>query len=41
VLKVDDLFELEKHLQSDYLHRLLTKAWTLCKLSYPLPMLCL
>jgi hypothetical protein len=41
VLKVDDLFELEKHLQSDYLHRLLAKSWTLCKLSYPLPMLCL
>jgi ATP-binding cassette subfamily C (CFTR/MRP) protein 1 len=31
VLKVDDLFMLDKHLQSDHLHRLLTKSWTQCK----------
>jgi ATP-binding cassette subfamily C (CFTR/MRP) protein 1 len=40
-LAVDDLFHLDKHLQSDYLHHLLGSSWHRCKLSYSLKhMLC-
>jgi len=31
-LTVDDLFHLDKHLQSDYLHHLLRSSWDRCKL---------
>jgi hypothetical protein len=33
-LTVDDLFQLDKHLQSDYLHHLLGSSWDRRKLSY-------
>jgi len=33
-LTVDDLFHLDKHLQSDYLHHLLGSKWDRCKLSH-------
>jgi ATP-binding cassette subfamily C (CFTR/MRP) protein 1 len=36
-LTVDDLFHLDKHLQSDYLHHLLGSSWNRCKsLHYPI-----
>jgi ATP-binding cassette subfamily C (CFTR/MRP) protein 1 len=35
-LAVEDLFDLDKHLQSGYLHRLLGSSWERCKLSHNL-----
>jgi ATP-binding cassette subfamily C (CFTR/MRP) protein 1 len=39
-LSVDDLFHLDKYLQSDYLHRLLGSSWDRRKLLHVRPMLC-
>ena len=33
LLAVDDLFQLDKHLQADYLHHILGSAWGRCKSS--------
>jgi ATP-binding cassette subfamily C (CFTR/MRP) protein 1 len=33
-LTIDDLFHLDKHLQSNYLHHLLGSSWDRCKLPY-------
>jgi hypothetical protein len=32
-LAVEDLFQLDRHLQADYLHHMLGSAWTRCKFS--------
>jgi ATP-binding cassette subfamily C (CFTR/MRP) protein 1 len=39
-LTVDDLFHLDKHLQSHYLHHLLGSSWDRCKFVPPSSMLC-
>jgi ATP-binding cassette subfamily C (CFTR/MRP) protein 1 len=39
-LSVDDLFHLDKHLQSNYLHHLIGSSWDRCKLPHVRPMLC-
>lgn len=31
-IAVDDLFDLDKHLRAEYLHRLIQSAWEKCKL---------
>ena len=38
VLRIDDLFILDKYLESDYLHRILTKSWIQCRSAYSMQM---
>lgn len=41
ILTIDDLFHLDKHLQSDYLHQILMTSWSKCTSASILPILSL